>query len=481
MSRLENLRHSLGARASRLFLRGFPGWTPAFPVVSPSAPGRIVCAFLLSGVFAAAGWADTGGGGGEETVEGVIVCDTFVGVRAMERPDSLIVVRQLSCNQKVTIIDVEGDYVKIRINKHQDGFVPIANIGLAHVPVAPPPAPPAPAPVQHAPSQPFKETQAAPVAEVLAEAPVQRSFEYMAPSPPTVQTLVETPAPSASAAIAAPVSPSGPAGSSGSVESAKYQGTSESPGGSVRHEPPELHGRPAPPEPVARNHEPVGALARNREPVGASAASAAPVASTDARQPRDTPPAHVVERAAPAPAPPMKTAPPAFLPPDEDAPPPAAEVFAGFSVLGMDTGGLTADRQYLSGWNFGVSANITKRFAAEFDVSGYYKGVPGDNAHSGGGIRNYSYLAGPRFNFGPLFAHALIGGSTLRSEALGASDAGNRLTTALGGGAQFPVGESMLIRGGADFIQTRFDTLPDERSLQNNFRFSGGVVFSLGK
>src|ERR1700693_2296045 len=102
---------------------------------------------------------------------------------------------------------------------------------------------------------------------------------------------------------------------------------------------------------------------------------------------------------------------------------PKAEVFGGYSFLNVDTNGLTS-RQNLNGWEAAVSGNVNKWYAAEFDVSGYYKTYGVDLTSLGLGTLNvkvddYSYLGGLRVNLRPVFFHALLGGDHLTGSALG--------------------------------------------------------------
>ena len=53
---------------------------------------------------------------------------------------------------------------------------------------------------------------------------------------------------------------------------------------------------------------------------------------------------------------------------------PKAEIFGGYSFLSVSNKN-SSDRQSLNGWEAAASANITKLFAVEGDVSGHYKSV----------------------------------------------------------------------------------------------------------
>ena len=54
---------------------------------------------------------------------GIIDCQGRAGVTALERPNSMVVLRQLPCNQNVSIIGMEQGHVKIQITEHMVGFV----------------------------------------------------------------------------------------------------------------------------------------------------------------------------------------------------------------------------------------------------------------------------------------------------------------------------------------------------------------------
>jgi Outer membrane protein beta-barrel domain/PDZ domain len=162
------------------------------------------------------------------------------------------------------------------------------------------------------------------------------------------------------------------------------------------------------------------------------------------------------------------------------------EVFGGYSYLNIDTNGLS-DRQSANGWEASVSGNFNHRFAVEGSVAGYYKTYSFDFSSIGLGIvdvhvHDYSYLAGPRINFKPVFVHALIGGDHLTGSALGASASQDSFAAAFGGGLQWKVAPQWAVRGSADYVLTHhniFGSVLDSYT-QNNFRASVGVVYMFG-
>ena len=158
---------------------------------------------------------------------------------------------------------------------------------------------------------------------------------------------------------------------------------------------------------------------------------------------------------------------------------PKAEVFAGYSYLNIDTNNLTS-RQNANGWETSISGNFSKWLAAEFDVSGHYK-TYGVTLPVGGmldvKVTDYSYLAGPRINFRPVFVHALFGGDHLTGSALGFSASQDRFAGVVGGGVQIPLTRLLSLRASADYALSRHNIFGGPSVSQNNFRASVGIVF----
>ena len=164
---------------------------------------------------------------------------------------------------------------------------------------------------------------------------------------------------------------------------------------------------------------------------------------------------------------------------------PKAEIYGGYSYLNVDTNGLSK-RQSANGWEGAVSGNFNRWLAVEFDVNGYYKSydfpnflelIPGATTVK---VRDYSYLAGPRFNFRPLFVHALLGGDHLTGSALGLSASQDGLAGAFGGGGEWKVARQVYVRMSADYVFSRHNILGGPSFTQNNFRVSAGLVYAFG-
>jgi len=138
---------------------------------------------------------------------------------------------------------------------------------------------------------------------------------------------------------------------------------------------------------------------------------------------------------------------------------PTAEIFVGYSYLNFDTSGFADSRHSANGWEASVSANFNKWFAMELDISGHYKNynyytgnVPGlPSVVSVPYYREYSYLAGPRLNYGSVFVHALFGGDRLSGSALETSSPQTGFAGLLGGGIQYPMNDKIAFRAGLDY------------------------------
>lgn len=150
-----------------------------------------------------------------------------------------------------------------------------------------------------------------------------------------------------------------------------------------------------------------------------------------------------------------------------------ADLFAGYSYLNVDTNGLSS-RQSLNGWEASISGNFSRWLAAEADVSGHYKTVLGVS------VSDYSYLAGPRINFKPIFVHALVGGDHLRGAVSGGSASQDGLAAAFGGGLQVKITRTLSARASGDYVLSRHNIFGGPAFTQNNFRASVGIVYSFG-
>jgi hypothetical protein len=157
---------------------------------------------------------------------------------------------------------------------------------------------------------------------------------------------------------------------------------------------------------------------------------------------------------------------------------PAAEVFGGYSYLNVDTNGLSS-RQSANGWEASVAGSVNRWFAVESDFAGYYKNILGVS------VRDYSYTAGPRFNYrdmrsATIFAHALVGGDHLSGSYSGLSGSQDGFAAAFGGGVEWKVAARWAVRGSSDYVLTRHNIFGGSAFTQNNYRASVGVVYMFG-
>jgi opacity protein-like surface antigen len=113
------------------------------------------------------------------------------------------------------------------------------------------------------------------------------------------------------------------------------------------------------------------------------------------------------------------------------------------------------------------------------DVGGYYftdlpDGVSG---------RMYTYVAGPRFYFrrqariSP-FGEILVGAARHTAETATDQAGENSFALLLGGGLDLNLTHNFAIRAvQADYLMTRFAGTTGDSAIQNNVRFSAGIVF----
>jgi outer membrane immunogenic protein len=170
----------------------------------------------------------------------------------------------------------------------------------------------------------------------------------------------------------------------------------------------------------------------------------------------------------------------------ESAPTPKAEVGLNYSYTRVNPGnGLGS---YNANGGFGdVEYNINKTLGVVAELGGSYTGT-------GGGLQlnntSFEYLFGPRINlrhgrFNP-YAQALFGGQRLSNgwnpsaadPRLGASQ--NNFAMAFGGGLNYTVNDRFAVRPfQLDYFATRIAP-PNNSYLQNDLRYSAGVVFRFG-
>ena len=177
---------------------------------------------------------------------------------------------------------------------------------------------------------------------------------------------------------------------------------------------------------------------------------------------------------------------------------PRGEIFGGYSYLNVDyQSGVASSspvpRQSSNGWEISPAFSVNRWFAVEGDVAGYYKnnvplifGLPNADLH------DYSFTAGPRFNYragsATAFVHALAGGDYLHGSISGIGSASqNSIAFAIGGGLVWRLRPEShwAVRGSGDYVLTRHNIanalgFSTPNLTQNNFRASVGVVYVFG-
>ena len=156
----------------------------------------------------------------------------------------------------------------------------------------------------------------------------------------------------------------------------------------------------------------------------------------------------------------------------------------------------------LGGWEAQGTYNFTRHFGVTADFSGNSKQLAGFSALGfSAGTRQHMYdmLFGPTvtgyFGKSSVFGHALFG-VALSSLNAGVTapivggfsvplDSSNSFAMAFGGGMDIGISRHFAIRAAqVDYIRTNFNTLDSLTGLtsgtstsQNNFRYSGGVIW----
>jgi len=192
---------------------------------------------------------------------------------------------------------------------------------------------------------------------------------------------------------------------------------------------------------------------------------------------------------------------------------PKAEVFGGYSYLHVDTQGLSSSslnnqcniifggtcpitfgiHPGFQGWNIAAQGNVNRWFGIKAQVTGQYGnlisikfnpplsipfGVPGQNI--------YDFLFGPvishREEKFTIFGHGLLGvqrvglSGNIPVAGFSFSTSETDFAFALGGGLDVRASKHFAIR----VAQFDYEFVNTSGQHQNDFRYSGGVVFRLG-
>jgi hypothetical protein len=156
---------------------------------------------------------------------------------------------------------------------------------------------------------------------------------------------------------------------------------------------------------------------------------------------------------------------------------PPIEVYGQYSYLSIDTKQLTP-RQGANGWQGGAAVFVTRSFAGEFEVSGYYNTstFSAQTLH----VQDYYFLGGPRVAYKLLFAHALFGGDHLSDGIFSGNVSQQGFAMALGGGVKWEVKGPWAIRGTFDYVLSRHAVFNTSSFGQDNYRAGIGIAYTFG-
>jgi hypothetical protein len=177
---------------------------------------------------------------------------------------------------------------------------------------------------------------------------------------------------------------------------------------------------------------------------------------------------------------------------------PAVDVFAGYSYLKFDlpaspNTGASSQRLNLNGGEVSFSVHVWHRLAFEADFSDHYSN---DCENTGYNCSNFSFMFGPRFNFGnrsrriTYFAHGLFGKdrttlpySLIPGVSNNINQAGTLADTSVvldgGAGLNYWAFRHIGFQAQGDYDYTHHWNNYDLPS-QNSFRASAGIAFRFG-
>jgi hypothetical protein len=188
---------------------------------------------------------------------------------------------------------------------------------------------------------------------------------------------------------------------------------------------------------------------------------------------------------------------------------PRVEVAGDYSYARFIPASGSLNGHSLNGGGGALDVNINEWFGIKMDLQGYSSNTTTFNfpastlfpagAHGSVSGDLFTYLFGPQIKirahgFHP-FVQVLMGGAhsnvygnafkTICQPLAGAcaargSPAGDAFAMAVGGGVDIPIGHRISLRPGEfDYLLTNF-TNQFANNVQNNFRYSAGLVFNLG-
>jgi hypothetical protein len=164
---------------------------------------------------------------------------------------------------------------------------------------------------------------------------------------------------------------------------------------------------------------------------------------------------------------------------------PEVDVFGGYSYLSFElpadpSSAIASTRLGLNGWDASVSFLRFHHFSAEGDFAGHTLTNCDSTTFN---CSNFSYMFGPRYNFGSgkltFFAHGLVGQDRATLAYNGTTLTDTSISAAVGVGADYWVLRHVGVQlGPIDYNYARH--LSSYGSSQNDFRAAAGVAFRFG-
>ncbi len=159
---------------------------------------------------------------------------------------------------------------------------------------------------------------------------------------------------------------------------------------------------------------------------------------------------------------------------------PAWELGGNYSYLLANTNGTSF---HLHGGGFSITQNLNSWFGGRFQLNAYSgtEAVTAASVTSNLNVSAQTYTYGPVFSYRKFdrvvpYADAQFGMIHASQGYLGISSAAAKFAMNAGGGLDFKVGDKLAIRGQGDYLMSRYLGL-----RQDNFQFSVGIVYRLGK
>lgn len=164
----------------------------------------------------------------------------------------------------------------------------------------------------------------------------------------------------------------------------------------------------------------------------------------------------------------LPTAPPPTTPVEESTPTPPTNVLFGYAYFHD----FSWSEHLFYGWVLQLSQRLTKNLSLVGEVGGSH----GEYGSTGFSIQRYALLGGIRLYGGegrarPFFQ--VLAGASRQGGDVGIA---NGWAVQPGGGAEFELSPRWTLRGQGDFRE-----IFEDGKHYNSYRFSGGIVLSIGK